>query len=293
MATIVANKHLFMKTRQLLLILVAGIALAITCAFYSSFRNLIISYTLVTITSFVFGFLATYKTKGNLILIGLTLAVPYILLHFYGQIVNYWIYDFGNLLQLIVGLTFGLLFTRLGLWMKLISGMLLTVLLVGLCWSVPYFLFNDHISNTSTPISDYVLQDANDQPINSNSLKGKVILMDFWNTSCGYCVKQFSETEALANKYRGNPNVVVLAVNSGHDKREKWKSFTNRLNRNLIFVSDSSKFFTNQLNFQGYPQNILIDKNQNVRHIATGYAKEITLVYVDQMSKRIDELLLE
>ncbi len=41
----------------------------------------------------------------------------------------------------------------------------------------------------------------------------KIILLDFWSTSCGVCFMQFPDLEKLYRKYNGNKNFIVQAVN--------------------------------------------------------------------------------
>jgi len=46
-----------------------------------------------------------------------------------------------------------------------------------------------------------------------SSFKGKVLVLDFWNTNCAPCFKKFPILQQLSEKYQSNPDIVILAVN--------------------------------------------------------------------------------
>jgi thiol-disulfide isomerase/thioredoxin len=62
------------------------------------------------------------------------------------------------------------------------------------------------------PIFDFSLSDLEGKPVRLSSLKGKVVIMDFWATWCGPCKQSFPLLQKVAEKYRKNPAVVILAI---------------------------------------------------------------------------------
>jgi thiol-disulfide isomerase/thioredoxin len=44
--------------------------------------------------------------------------------------------------------------------------------------------------------------------------EGKVLVLDFWNTTCGVCFQKFPQLEKLHKQFENNPDVLVLAVNN-------------------------------------------------------------------------------
>jgi thiol-disulfide isomerase/thioredoxin len=51
------------------------------------------------------------------------------------------------------------------------------------------------------------------RPINKLDLQGKVVLIDFWATWCGPCLKKLPEVEALMTRYQEAKDVVIIALN--------------------------------------------------------------------------------
>ena len=61
------------------------------------------------------------------------------------------------------------------------------------------------------------------QRVSMDELQGKVVLMDFWATWCGPCREALPHIKRIAQKFSGEP-LVVLSVSLDSDE-QKWKSF--------------------------------------------------------------------
>jgi thiol-disulfide isomerase/thioredoxin len=59
--------------------------------------------------------------------------------------------------------------------------------------------------------------------ISLDSLAGKVVLIDFWATWCGPCRESLPEIRAIAQKFSGEP-LVVMSISLDNDET-KWKDF--------------------------------------------------------------------
>jgi len=65
-------------------------------------------------------------------------------------------------------------------------------------------------------------------PVTLADLSGKVVLLNFWGTWCGECVRELPEMAALEQAYRGSQDVAVCLVSCGQsssqDEADKIKS---------------------------------------------------------------------
>jgi thiol-disulfide isomerase/thioredoxin len=69
----------------------------------------------------------------------------------------------------------------------------------------------------------FALTAENGQRISMDELQGKVVLLDFWATWCGPCREALPHMKRIAQKFSGEP-LVVLSVSLDSDE-QKWKSF--------------------------------------------------------------------
>jgi thiol-disulfide isomerase/thioredoxin len=64
--------------------------------------------------------------------------------------------------------------------------------------------------------------------ISLDSLKGKVVLLDFWATWCGPCNQELPHVQKIAQRFQGKP-LVVLSISFDKDAH-KWKAFVQQHN---------------------------------------------------------------
>lgn len=99
-----------------------------------------------------------------------------------------------------------------------------------------------------------------------SSLKGKLVLIDFWGTWCAPCVEEQAELVKLYGKYKqatftSGKGFEIYGV-SLDSKKDNWGSFVTKNKIDWIQVSDL-KFWRSPVaktyNIQGLPFNVLID----------------------------------
>lgn len=127
------------------------------------------------------------------------------------------------------------------------------------------FLFDDDWKNIKegSQAPEFELTDFRDvnEKWTKSSLHGKVILIDFWATWCGPCIKEIPELRKICQE-NTHPNLIVLAVSFDSDVeqfREFVKENMAEWNHSMIvngFDSDIAK----QFEIASIPRTVLIDQ---------------------------------
>jgi thiol-disulfide isomerase/thioredoxin len=81
---------------------------------------------------------------------------------------------------------------------------------------------------------NFTLKDVNNQDISLASLKGKVILLDFWATWCGPCKIEIPWFVEFQNKY-GKDGLQVVGI-SVDDTPDRLKPFVSQMKMNYIVL---------------------------------------------------------
>src|ERR671931_1195112 len=130
----------------------------------------------------------------------------------------------------------------------------------------------------------------NNSPLTLSSLKGKVVLVDFWTYSCINCIRTIPYINYWNQKY-ADKGLVIVGVHSPEFEFEKnydnVKAAVQRLGISYPVILDSNHGTWNSYGNQYWPRDYLIDSQGYIRdnHIGEGE--------YDQTEKAIQLLLAE
>ncbi|KAA3614826.1 MAG: TlpA family protein disulfide reductase [Calditrichaeota bacterium] len=121
------------------------------------------------------------------------------------------------------------------------------------------------------PAPDFTLQKLEgNETVQLSSLKGKVVLVDFWATWCAPCKKSLPYLAKMDSKYK---NLVVLALNIDDDK-ENAKQFLKKLNLKINALYDEDKTVVSSYDVPVMPTAYLIDQYGKIQYVHSGYNEE-------------------
>lgn len=107
------------------------------------------------------------------------------------------------------------------------------------------------------------LKDTSGKLFNTNSLRGKVIYIDFWGSWCKPCLEQLPNSEKLQEKFK-QQDVAFIFIDF-YDTKEKWlKTIQNKKLKGIHLKSEKEDipFFDKIFGVrQGFPRYALLDKN--------------------------------
>jgi cytochrome c biogenesis protein CcdA/thiol-disulfide isomerase/thioredoxin len=130
----------------------------------------------------------------------------------------------------------------------------------------------------------------NSPPLTAKSLRGKVVLIDFWTYSCINCLRALPYVEGWAEKYK-NAGLVVIGVHTPEFAFEKERSNVEKAVRGLKLTYpiaiDSDYKIWQAFNNEYWPAHYFIDGKGRIRHHHFGEGE------YDESERVIRELLKE
>lgn len=131
------------------------------------------------------------------------------------------------------------------------------------------------MTNQTAP--DFTLTDTKGKQWHLNELTDKVVVLNFWFTSCAPCIQEMPELNKLVDDFK-NQNVVFLGL-SYNSQEQVEKFLKNRQFKYTILTN--SKEVDSQYKVSSWPTSMVIDKNGIIKFVTNASPKireELTTV---------------
>lgn len=123
------------------------------------------------------------------------------------------------------------------------------------------------------PAPDFKLKNLEGKVMSPADFKGKYLLLDFWGTWCGWCIKGIPDMKKYYAKY--SSKIEFVGVDCG-DTEAKWRQGVKEHGlpwTNLY--ADKASTITNDYAISGFPTKILIDPEGKLVEIFVGESPEL------------------
>jgi peroxiredoxin len=197
---------------------------------------------------------------------------------------------------------------KTGQWMARLGGTFQSagkrtgvVLMLLLSWSLSTKAFGQQdVHATLIPVAtrvaapDFNLVDATGKQVGLSTYKGTVVLLNFWATECGGCIREIPYFVAIQSELKGNGFTAVgISMDRSYEKLKSaddaWGSvrpFVAQHKMNYpILMGDSSLLEAYKLNF--LPMTYLIDRSGRIAAVYGG------VVSKDDVEANLKTLLAE
>lgn len=106
------------------------------------------------------------------------------------------------------------------------------------------------------PAPKFTLKDLNGKDVSLSDYEGKIVLINFWATWCGYCDKEMPDLEKLNKE---NDDIVVLAVNV-RESNDIVEKYIKEGKYTFPVVLDESGDVSTQYLVSAFPTTYFVDK---------------------------------
>ncbi len=151
------------------------------------------------------------------------------------------------------------------------------------------YVFQESIvTNTNKEFSGLSLVNKNQEKVELD--KSKIIVLDFWTTSCGVCFKKFPDFEKYYFEFKSNPNIEFYSVNVPiqRDEFTKVVNLVDGLNYEFPTLYATSIKEIENLGIRLYPH-LLILKDGKIRYSGKLITDEN--VFVNHIKTEINKLI--
>ena len=124
------------------------------------------------------------------------------------------------------------------------------------------------------PLPDFVFKDILGKTYTPEDIKGKVVVINLWFTSCAPCIKEIPELNELVKEYENNDAVLFLAL-ALDEKGPRLDTFLETHVFNYSIVPSAQDYVVKKLQASSFPTHIVLDKNSNVVFTLAGYTPQV------------------
>src|SRR5579863_217023 len=128
---------------------------------------------------------------------------------------------------------------------------------------------------TGQPAPRFRARTTTGDQLNNESVKGKVVLFEFWTTWCQYCEQEAELVDDIAKEF-ADKGLIVLAVDV-LEPDQKVKKYLAEHPRSVPIVLTKDTNLAAMYNAQSYPIYVVIDRDGNIAGEQRGAAGERAL----------------
>jgi len=125
---------------------------------------------------------------------------------------------------------------------------------------------------------DFTAYDIDGNKVSLKSLKGKIVVLNFWFTQCRPCIVEMPKLNELVKKYND-----VIFISITFDKKDTVKNFLSNREFNYSHITDNENILSDY-NVSTFPTHIIIDQKGEIILRKVGD-------FIKEMDYKIDLLL--
>ncbi len=134
-------------------------------------------------------------------------------------------------------------------------------------------------AQVGSPAPDFILKNETEKTYSLNDFSGKYVVLDFWGTWCGYCIKGIPRMKEYHSKYQDKIEFVSIDCK---DNKQSWLKAIAKYDLDWINLFAENEEISEKYGVQGYPTKIILDKDGKIAYKSTGES--------DKFYEKLDEI---
>ena len=123
---------------------------------------------------------------------------------------------------------------------------------------------------------DFTLTDIDEVEFSSSDYRGKVVLLDFFDTMCSPCLEEIPHLQSLYEEFGEDLIIISISVSPSFDTVEKLQQFRQEHEIDWIIARDTIGIY-DEYDVQYIPTLVIIDQEGYIQHRHVGLTDESVL----------------
>lgn len=145
-----------------------------------------------------------------------------------------------------------------------------------------------------TYLDDFVFEDAEGNEVRMSDYAGKIVVIDYWATSCGYCIKEMPDIAKVDAEYE---DVVFISVSIGDSAKSLQKYIDDNAEEGIVYEHDLVLDTNNSawvFNVTGTPTKVYVGPNREFIGAVPGFTEyEQMKTTIDRVYEILEEIDVE
>ncbi len=118
----------------------------------------------------------------------------------------------------------------------------------------------------------FTLEDLKGEPISLSAFKGKWVILDFWGSWCGWCIKGFPELKEAYAKYTGKLEIIGIDC---QESKDDWREGVKKYELPWVnLYCPNGNPVLKEYGVSAFPFKVIIDPEGKIRDITVGHNPE-------------------